>query len=105
MISRPKPDWGRKGTQPTGELGPKPEPNGRIVATQPMGAGWEPSGRVVGYVSVPPMTYVSPPLDVLPPRFLMRAPVIKRWVRHRPLAVIEAEIRRATVPGLRPEDV
>ena len=69
---------------------------------------WEPLGVAtqppVPY-PVPPMIYVSPPLDVLPPRFLMRAPVIKRWVRHRPLAVIEAEIARAVTPGLRPEQV
>jgi hypothetical protein len=34
-LRRPLPDWGRRGTQPKGELGPKPGPNGQVVATQP----------------------------------------------------------------------
>ena len=34
-IPKPRPDWGRRGTQPKGHLGPKPAPNGKIVATQP----------------------------------------------------------------------
>jgi hypothetical protein len=32
---QPKPDWGRRGTQPKGKAGPKPPPNGRLVATKP----------------------------------------------------------------------
>lgn len=31
---RPKPDWGRRGTQPKGIAGPPPRPNGKPVATQ-----------------------------------------------------------------------
>ena len=58
-MNRPKPDWRGKTKHPQGELGPKPEPNGRIVATQPA----------------------------------------------RTVVVIAAEIQRATVPALRPEDV
>lgn len=32
---KPEPDWGRRGTQPTGTLGPPPPPNGKLVATKP----------------------------------------------------------------------
>ncbi len=32
---KPVPDWGRRGTQPKGILGPPPKPNGQVVATQP----------------------------------------------------------------------
>lgn len=32
---RPVPDWGRKGIQPKGKIGPPPRPNGRVVATKP----------------------------------------------------------------------
>lgn len=34
---RPKPDWGRRGTQPKGSAGPKPRPNGKVVASKPNG--------------------------------------------------------------------
>jgi hypothetical protein len=37
-IQKPQPDWGRKGTQPTGTLGNPPPPNGRPVATKPTNA-------------------------------------------------------------------
>ena len=60
--------------------------------------GWSTVEIVDGMVRVPPP-------DVLPPRFPMRAPLLKRNLTARPIAVIEAEIRRATVPALRPEDV
>jgi hypothetical protein len=32
----PKPDWGRRGTQPKTPVGPKPKPNGQLVATKPV---------------------------------------------------------------------
>lgn len=34
-IRQPTPDWGSRGTQPKGKAGPKPPPNGRLVATKP----------------------------------------------------------------------
>ena len=35
IVRQPKPDWGRRGTQPKGKAGPKPPPNNQVVATQP----------------------------------------------------------------------
>lgn len=35
LTTSPKPDWGRRGTQPKGTAGPKPRPNNQLVATQP----------------------------------------------------------------------
>jgi hypothetical protein len=36
---KPRPDWSRSGTQPTGDVGPPPRPNGRRVATRPTDKG------------------------------------------------------------------
>ena len=63
---------------------------------------WEPKGVVAsrGYDRV----VIAPPPDMLPPRFPMRAPLVKRHLAVRPIAVLEAEIGRAVTPALRPED-
>ena len=40
----------------------------------------------------------------LPRNFAIRAPLVRR-VTHRPLAAIQLDIDRATIPAIRPEDV